>query len=166
MMKVNEYSFEVIKLLGKGKGGYSYLVKKDNSLFVLKQIHHEPCDYYTFGDKLLSELNDYEKLKKLNLLLPNLLDVDYKNERILKEYIEGDNVFDLVNENKMKDIYYEKIKSISLECKKHNLNIDYYPTNFIVRDDELYYIDYECNEYDSKWDFESWGSKYWSKKNE
>ena len=67
---------------------------------------------------------------------------------------------------KMKDIYYEKIKSISLECKKHNLNIDYYPTNFIVRDDELYYIDYECNEYDSKWDFESWGSKYWSKKNE
>ena len=165
-MKVNEYSFEVIKLLGKGKGGYSYLVKKDNSLFVLKQIHHEPCDYYTFGDKLLSELNDYEKLKKLNLLLPNLLDVDYKNERILKEYIEGDNVFDLVNENKMKDIYYEKIKSISLECKKHNLNIDYYPTNFIVRDDELYYIDYECNEYDSKWDFESWGSKYWSKKNE
>ena len=69
MMTVNEYSFEVIKLLGKGKGGYSYLVKKDNSLFVLKQIHHEPCDYYTFGDKLLSELNDYEKLKKLNLKL-------------------------------------------------------------------------------------------------
>ena len=166
MMKVNEYSFEVIKLLGKGKGGYSYLVKKDNSLFVLKQIHHEPCDYYTFGDKLLSELNDYEKLKKLNLHLPKLIDVDYKNERILKEYIEGDNVFDLVNENKMKDIYYEKIKSISLECKKHNLNIDYYPTNFIVRDDELYYIDYECNEYDIKWDYESWGSKYWSKKNE
>ena len=46
------------KLLGKGKGGYSYLVTDGTADYVLKQIHHEPCDYYQFGDKIESELND------------------------------------------------------------------------------------------------------------
>ena len=37
------------------------------------------------------------------------------------------------------------------------LNIDYYPTNFIVNkiDNLIYYIDYECNLYDPKWDFDN-----------
>ena len=44
-MEVNGIYYEIINLLGKGKGGYSYLVRKDEELFVLKQIHHEPCEY-------------------------------------------------------------------------------------------------------------------------
>ena len=44
-----------------------------------------------------------------------------------------------------------------------NLNIDYYPTNFVVQEGVLYYIDYECNQYMQQWDFEHWGGKYWSK---
>ena len=43
------------------------------------------------------------------------------------------------------------------------LNIDYYPTNFVVQNDLLYYIDYECNNYMAQWNFENWGIKYWSK---
>ncbi len=53
-MTVNGKEYEVLKLLGKGKGGYSYLVTDGADKFVLKQIHHEPCDYYQFGDKLSS----------------------------------------------------------------------------------------------------------------
>ena len=41
------------------------------------------------------------------------------------------------------------------------LNIDYYPTNFVVQDDLLYYIDYECNAYMDEWNFENWGMKCW-----
>lgn len=29
-------------------------------------------------------------------------------------------------------------------------------------DDLIYYIDYESNAYDSKWDFDNWGIKYWN----
>ena len=42
-------------------------------------------------------------------------------------------------------------------------NIDYFPTNFVVQDDELYYIDFECNAYMDEWNFENWGIRYWSK---
>jgi hypothetical protein len=46
------------------------------------------------------------------------------------------------------------------------LNIDYFPTNFVVQDEKLYYIDYECNGYMEQWNFENWGIKYWSKSKE
>ena len=58
-MTVNNKPYSVLRLLGKGKGGYSYLVTDGQKEYVLKQIHHEPCDYYQFGDKLQSELRDY-----------------------------------------------------------------------------------------------------------
>ena len=53
-MSVNGKAFAVIKLLGKGKGGYSYLVSDREHNYVLKQIHHEPCSYYTLHSLSLS----------------------------------------------------------------------------------------------------------------
>ena len=64
-LTVNDAGYTVIRLLGKGKGGYSYLVTDGAAQYVLKQIHHEPCEYYTFGDKLQAELRDYETLRKM-----------------------------------------------------------------------------------------------------
>jgi len=48
---VNDKEFNIVKLLGKGKGGYSYLADDGEKKYVLKQIHHEPCAYYQFGNK-------------------------------------------------------------------------------------------------------------------
>ena len=161
-IKVNEKSFAVKKLLGKGKGGYSYLVCEDKQLFVAKQIHHEPCAYYQFGNKLESELRDYKRLESIGIPMPRLLEVDAAKERILKEYIPGDTIFDLVLRGEMKDSYMEQIKAMCCLLYKNNTNIDYFPTNFVVQEDRLFYVDYECNDYMQKWDFEHWGSQYWS----
>lgn len=62
LISVNSKEYKIIKLLGKGKGGYSYLAEKDGNKYVLKQIHHEPCSYYTFGNKIEAERNDYQRL--------------------------------------------------------------------------------------------------------
>ena len=43
-MEVNGREFQVKHLLGKGKGGYSYLVTDGKKEYVHKQIHHETCD--------------------------------------------------------------------------------------------------------------------------
>lgn len=50
-MEVNERDYTVLSLLGHGKGGYSYLVTDGQNRYVLKQIHHEPCSYYTFSSR-------------------------------------------------------------------------------------------------------------------
>lgn len=160
-MSVNNISYQIIRLLGKGKGGYSYLVEKDGNRYVLKQIHHEPCDYYTFGDKLASELRDYDRLRKIGIPMPNLLDVDRKQERILKEYVDGDTVAQLVEQKAMEPEIYDQIQAMCRLLYPAHTNIDYYPTNFIWSNGKLWYIDYECNDYMEQWDFEHWGSQYW-----
>ncbi len=43
-LPVNGGEYRLLSLLGKGKGGYSYLAERDGRQVVLKQIHHEPCD--------------------------------------------------------------------------------------------------------------------------
>ena len=100
-MCVNEKSYKVIKLLGHGKGGYSYLVTDGTKEYVLKQIHHEPCDYYQFGNKIESEMKDYKRLKEIGIPMPEMFEVDMEKERILKEYIKGDTIFDYVLRNEM-----------------------------------------------------------------
>ena len=161
MMTVNGREFTVKKLLGKGKGGYSYLVTDGAGEYVLKQIHHEPCDYYTFGDKLASELRDYDRLKEIGIPMPQLLDVDREQERLLKEYIPGETIDRLVKEDRMEDGYYWQMEDMCRLLYPANTNIDYFPTNFVVHQGKLYYVDYECNGYMEQWNFENWGSRYW-----
>ena len=163
ILTVNGVEFEIIKLLGKGKGGYSYLAKRGDELFVLKQIHHEPCDYYTFGNKIESEIRDYNRLCEVGIKMPKMIDVDVENERILKEFIDGDTIFDLVARKEMKQTYIDQVREMCALLYPQNLNIDYYPTNFIPQNDVLYYIDYECNGYMDEWNFENWGIQYWIK---
>jgi len=162
-MTVNQVEYDVIKLLGKGKGGYSYLVKKDGQQYVLKQIHHEPCDYYTFGNKLEAEKRDYIKLKEAGIPIPRLIEVDEEQERILKEYIDGPTVYELVVEDKMRREFIAQAIKMSENAKMAGLNIDYFPTNFVLQNELLYYVDYECNPFMEEWSFENWGIKYWSK---
>lgn len=165
-MSVNGREYRIRKLLGKGKGGYSYLAEDERGVYVLKQIHHEPCDYYQFGNKIEAEQRDYERLRKIGIKMPKMLDVDVEKERILKEYIEGDTIYDLVLQDKVKAIYLEQMKKMCNLLYPANTNIDYFPTNFVVNNDEIYYIDFECNDYMEEWNFENWGIKYWSKTSE
>ena len=163
ILSVNEIPFSVLELLGKGKGGYSYLVTDGTQRYVLKQIHHEPCSYYTFGDKIQSELNDYRRLCALGINMPKLLDVDIAAERILKEYIHGDTIYQMVLQDRVKPEYVDQLRSMCAVLYPAHTNIDYFPTNFVVQNDTLYYIDFECNDYMEQWNFENWGIQYWSK---
>jgi len=160
---VNNVSYSVIKLLGKGKGGYSYLAQLNDKQVVVKQIHHEPCDYYTFDNKIEAERNDYERLKNAGIRIPEMLDIDSENERIVKEYIDGDTIFDLVKNGESVEIFLPQVREMAELAKAAGLNIDYFPTNFVIQDGLLWYIDYECNKYMEEWSFENWGVKYWSR---
>ena len=162
-MTVNGTEYNILRLLGHGKGGYSYLAERDGRKLVLKQIHHEPCDYYTFGNKIEAEKNDYERLLNAGIRIPKMLDIDVENERIVKEYIEGETIFDMVKNDVPTEIYLEQVRAMAEQARAAGLNIDYFPTIFVVQDGMFYFIDYECNNYMDEWKFENWGIKYWSK---
>ena len=156
-------AYRIIRLLGHGKGGYSWLAEADGRQAVLKQIHHEPCDYYQFGNKIEAERRDYARLKQAGIRIPEMIAIDEETERVVKEYIEGETVFDLVKAGKSAEPYLEQVREMAEKARAAGLNIDYFPTNFVIRGGLIWYVDYECNEYMEEWNFENWGVKYWSR---
>ena len=155
--------YRVTRLLGHGKGGYSYLAEADGQQVVLKQIHHEPCDYYNFGDKMEAETRDYARLRSAGIRIPLMLAADRDTERIVKQYIEGETVYELLLRGQTVDRHIAQVREMAALARAAGLNIDYFPTNFVISGGLLYYIDYECNEYADKWSFDNWGIKYWSR---
>ena len=159
---VNGVTYKLERLLGKGKGGYSYLAKVGDKEYVLKQIHHEPCEYYQFGNKIEAESNDYQRLLDAGIRIPKMIDIDVEKEIIIKEYIKGDVISDLIKEKHSIKEYIPQLKEMAKLAKEKEINIDYYPTNFMVKNKLLYYIDYECNSYSDEWNLDNWGIKYWN----
>lgn len=100
VLTVNGKKYTVVRLLGKGKGGYSYLATDGRREFTVKQIHHEPCEYYSFGYKLRAELSDYARIKAAGVRMPELIDADNDSERIVKEYIRGETAMALVKDDR------------------------------------------------------------------
>ena len=177
--------YRLLKRLGHGKGGYSYLAEPVSeaaeavpggkasfsraaeipALLVLKQIHHEPCDYYAFGNKIEAERADYARLAAAGIRMPALLALDAAAERLIKTYIDGPTVFELVRDGAPIGPYLAQVREMAAQAKAAGLNIDYFPTNFAAERATglLYYIDYECNPYEETWDLEHWGLRYWSR---
>ena len=163
---VNGITYSIIKLLGHGKGGYSYLGENNGDHVVIKKIHHEPCVYYNFGNKIEAERNDYERLLKTGIRIPKMISIDMENEIIVKEYIEGKTIFDILLEEGSVEPYIRQVIEMADKVRSYGLNIDYFPTNFVINDGLIYYVDYECNEYMDEYSFENWGIKYWSRTKE
>ncbi|MBQ1877462.1 MAG: alpha/beta fold hydrolase [Erysipelotrichaceae bacterium] len=163
---VNGREYRLIRLLGHGKGGYSYLAEESGNQYVVKRIHHEPCDYYSFGNKIEAELRDYERLLQAGIRMPLMIGWDRDAEIIVKQYIAGETVSEALEQGKSVEEYLPQVRQMARQAYENGLNIDYFPTNFVISDGKLWYIDYECNEYMSEWNFENWGRKYWSRSEE
>jgi tRNA A-37 threonylcarbamoyl transferase component Bud32 len=150
--------YEILKLLGKGKGGYSYLADMSGTLVVVKKIHYEPCDYYQFeSNKLNSELADYNVLRDVGVPIPELLSSDQEEQLLVKEYIEGDTLAEVAAAGRLTLDHVNQIFDMCGRLYPNGLNIDYFPTNFVERNGTLYYVDYECSRYSDEWNFENWG---------
>ena len=155
--------YTVLRLLGKGKGGYSYLAECGGKQVVLKQIHHEPCDYYSFGNKIEAERRDYERLRGAGIRIPEMIAIDTEAEQVVKEYIEGLTIFEMIRDGASAETYLPQAREMADRAKAAGLNIDYFPTNFVARDGLIWYVDYECNDYMDEWSFGNWGIRYWSR---
>ena len=92
-----------------------------------------------------------------------MLDFDKDKECIVKEYIDGPVITALIENGEDITEYIKQVREMAELAKAVNLNIDYYPTNFVVSNGLLYYVDYECNEYSEEWNLDNWGIKYWKK---
>lgn len=162
-LKTKLKKYNIIRQLGKGKSGYSYLIEFDNEYSVLKLMHDEPCAYYTFGEnKVKLEVDAHNKLKRYNIPMPKLIWYDSDNNYLVKDFIDGITASELIANNKITESIIQQLFEMYNLVKNAGLNIDYFPTNFIIKDQKLFYIDYECNPYSPEWNLPNWGLYYWA----
>jgi TP53 regulating kinase and related kinases len=151
------------RLLGKGKSGYSWLVKTDLQKYVLKIMHDEPCSYYHFSDnKVQLEASAYNTLYKLKIPVPLLIHRSIQGNYLLKEYIDGIVATEAIANQTVSAEIISSLYGLHRTTKGASINIDWFPANFVIRKNELYYIDYEVNEYSEIWDLPNWGAYYWA----
>ncbi len=157
--------FKLIRLLGKGKSGYSYHAEGANGYCVVKIMHDEPCDYYQFGDnKVSAEIYAYDVLCDIGINIPKLYYHNTDKNYLIKEYLEGPTAATwLVNGGDVQKVLPDLFLMAS-KSKKSGYNIDFFPTNFLICSNTLFYIDYEINMYDLQWDLINWGLYYWANK--
>jgi len=163
-IKVKDSCFSVKAFLGKGKSAYSYLIENISAIsekYVLKQIHNEPCEYYQFGDKLEAEINSYYRLINTGIKTPSLIEYNKHHKYLIKEYIEGQVATSLIADSKISTDIFRQLFEVAGKAKQNNINLDYFPTNFIISGQEMTYIDYELNSYTDEWNLQNWGIFYW-----
>ena len=152
----------IFKLLGKGKSAYSYLAFQEQKPYVLKIMHNEPVSYYSWqGSKTEHEVKAYNQLIALAVAVPELVYFDIQQEYLVKEYIKGETAASVISKDGITRHIIKQLFHISLKLEP-SYNIDYFPTNFVVSDQKLYYIDYEINQFDPKWSLNNWGIYYWA----
>ncbi len=154
---------QLIRLLGKGKSGFSWLAAFEGRQVVCKIMHNEECGYYSFSEaKTVLEERDYGILLKIGIPVPRLLAIDHERGLLIKEFVEGQTGEELLAAGPPPSDLLTQLTSFARRCRKAGYNIDYYPTNFVITDTGLLYIDYEVNPYDDRWSLETWGMQYWT----
>ena len=148
-------------LLGKGKSAFSYLIAHEAEKLVLKVIHDEPCPYYEFQDKFKSEIAAYNRLINLGINVPGLKGVNEEKRWIFKDFIDGDTAAQRIAANQLTDDHFAELFKMAETAKEAGLNLDFFPTNFVLGCNKLYYVDYETNPYHEDWNLENWGLFYW-----
>ena len=153
---------EIVQKLERGVGNCTYLVKDDNNHYICKHLIDLPDESPTAKDaRFQTEIDSYERLRETKISIPELLEANSENHYLIKEHIEGELVSDLVSCGAMTTEIFMKAFEFSEDLKAHDINLDYFPSNFVVRKGEIYYIDYEMNAYIDEWDFTHWGIYYW-----
>jgi len=161
---INDRKYEAKRLLGRGKGGYSYLCKRGSHFYVVKKIHHEPVSFYRFGNKIQAEWDCYSYLQKLHIRMPRCLYVDFSQELVLKQYLKGPTIAQLLMRKKDVTRYIPQVQAMAKKANEGGVNLDYYPANFVVVKGRLYYVDYETSKLDKRYTFQVWGIGYWTGK--
>ncbi len=144
-MIVNGKVYTIVKFLGRGCEGESYLVADGKSRYTLKGLRRD------FGiEKLKYEMKRiqtaYERLCSLDIPVPRLYELDYENFYILKEYIEGKSALYYVVSDQISEDCIQQLKNILKKAYSENVVIDCQPANFVVTGGKLIYIDYACRD--------------------
>ncbi len=150
---INNEKYLFLKDLEEDFGGKGLIFsnKKGNKI-VYKELSKEEYNH---------ELYSYERLTSLDIAIPKLIEHNDKNLYIIKEYIEGISPLKLIAEEKLEKKVLLSLFKLAELLNSDNLDINYFPTNFIYKNNSLIYVYYHVKSYNESTTFRDNGIYYW-----
>ena len=164
---LDDVEYELQQELGRGKSAISWLYRRTTAnstlpaQIVLKrycQTGHQTID---FSQALAFELCSYQRLQCAGIAHPRLLAYSHEHYCLAKAFIAGELISDLLIRQGLDDRHFRPMFAMAQQLEQHGFHIGYFPTNFVLNAQGLFYIDYEAHPYNGEWDFANWGIYYW-----
>lgn len=164
-LMIGDKKFERIKQIGQGKSGKVYLYRNDDEAYAVKFFeygtHDKMINAIPIDEILRFELETYKILESLEIPIPKLIGFDTERQILIKQLICGENIIDMIADNKLTSQIFEMIFNISKSLSAAGYHVDFFPANFMFDGEKMWYVDYEIHSYIEEWSFEQWGIYYW-----
>lgn len=151
--------FKLVKELNQVSNGKFFLYERENELVVIKELSQKIDNEGEY--EIDKELFSYERLKALDINTPKLLGYNRENNIVIKEYLEGKDLLGIIRDKSLTKENIIELLRYSELLNSDNLNIDYFPANFILKEDKLYYVNYKVFPYSEELNLRNWGIYYW-----
>lgn len=155
--KEEVYTF--IRKLNEVNNGVFYLYSIGDNQVVIKELSNKTDDEGQL--EINKELYSYERLESLGIYIPKLIGYNYQENIVIKEYLEGKDLLGLIRDKKITKGTYMDLLKYGEQVNSDNLNIDYFPNNFILKEEKLYYVNYKVFPYTDELNLRNWGIYYW-----
>lgn len=142
IIEIKRKEFEVIEQIGER----SYKVERKGNLYFLKKFGRDKKGF----DAVIKA---QEYLKMSGISVPKVYMWDKNSYIFVTDFIEGENVFDLLTKGDLEESTYEQLFNAFASARKSKNSIDFDPINFRWANNKLYYMPFLMFAFDSKRDF-------------
>lgn len=128
-LKIKHREFEIIE----EKSENSFIgVFKDKKYYINKFLPHTEA-----GDELCYSVS---RIKTSGIKAPKLFLLDRKNGYVVREFIEGINVMNIIAESDLSEDIYRQLFLNAYMAKVNRMTLNYEIDKWILKNDELYYV--------------------------
>ena len=150
IIEIKRKEFEVLEKMGE----HSFKVQRKNKIFFLKK--------YDNKDEFNAFVDQYRRLKITAMDIPKCYLFDKNLLISVVDFIEGDNIFDLLLKE---DIKNEEIFRFLFQdewyMRREKIRIDFHPENFKFDGKKLYYLPYKYGKFEPDYDFNMKDLRLW-----
>ena len=143
-------AYHPIRELGRGKSAISWLYRRQGAHatlpqeLVLKRYCHTGYETVPFAQILEFELCSYLRLMESAIPHPRLLAYSTEHYALVKEYIAGELIVDIQQRKGLDDRHFGAMLQMASQLQAAGYHVDFFPTNFVLNERGLFYIDYEA----------------------
>ena len=147
---VKRRTFNILETLSDN----SFKVERKNKVFFLKKFNSFSDYEYCFERR--------KKFINNGIKVPKIIKADKKALSIIFEYVEGQNVLEMLYKTPLPESVYKAAFMMNYLARLSKITLDFDPSNYIYTDDgKLYYMGLKYFEYDEKTNFVQKGIRLW-----